>query len=187
MAWTALAILGGSALGLMGANKQAKAIENTNQANLQAQKESDRENWDRYLLTRGIDAKKGNAAVNSRLPLWANVNVVRPSSTSFRLVPKGTAPVQTRITGMTRTPTTGGSAAVGGGSSGGGGGGGSTGGGGAYSAADRSLDYQPPGMDYSYYNTVNNPVMYTPETYNWADAGDPNAGLEPWQLVVKQR
>ena len=49
------------------ANKAALAEQSANW------KEQQKENWRRYMLSRGIDTANGGRAVNTRLPLWATV------------------------------------------------------------------------------------------------------------------
>jgi hypothetical protein len=74
----------GAGVNMHGANKQAKATSAANSANLASQQESERQNWIRYLMTRGItptaDTRTGEVpgavpggAMNTKLPLWANV------------------------------------------------------------------------------------------------------------------
>lgn len=82
MSWIAAgtAILGTGA-SLYGANKQAKANSAAQASNERQQAEQNRLAWANYLMTRGIDpagAQTGvvpssGRAINSRLPLWANV------------------------------------------------------------------------------------------------------------------
>ena len=49
------------------ANKAALAEQSANW------KEQQKENWRRYMLSRGIDTANGGRAVNTQLPLWATV------------------------------------------------------------------------------------------------------------------
>ena len=87
MAWiaggTAIAGLGAS---FYGANKQAQANRDANNANIAAEKESERQNWLRFLMTRGISPAANTVtgeipgavpggALNTKLPLWAKVIV----------------------------------------------------------------------------------------------------------------
>ncbi|MCW5548882.1 MAG: hypothetical protein KIT44_07950 [Opitutaceae bacterium] len=137
MAWVAAAMLGGSLLSYSGAKKQAAADERTAAANRAAHEASEKANWDRYLFTRGVDPNNGNRAVNAKLPLWANVDVTRPSASVFRLVPAGSKAPATAMRGLTRTaaPVAGGTQfPAGAGSSGGGG-----------PAAQPQLSWMPPG------------------------------------------
>lgn len=106
MAWvkgaTAVAGIGAS---LYGANKQSQDTRAANEANIAAQKESERQNWLRYLLTRGVQADPSTAsgavptsyrAVNTKLPLWANV--VTPQSAAPGAAPQaGGVPQLVRI------------------------------------------------------------------------------------------
>jgi|688.fasta_scaffold2827749_1 hypothetical protein len=81
------AVIGGG-ITLIGANKQAKADAAARAENSAAQAESERQNWVRYLMTRGItpsaDTQTGvvpgatpGAPINTKLPVWAKV--VTPS------------------------------------------------------------------------------------------------------------
>lgn len=84
MAWVAVgtAVLG-AGTSLYGANKQAHDQRAANDANRAAVDSSDRYAWNNYLMQRGVYG--GNAptgtipgaqpggAVNTRLPLWANL------------------------------------------------------------------------------------------------------------------
>jgi len=74
----------GAGTAAYGANKQAKANAAAQDANIAAQKEAERQNWLRYLMQRGIvpdsNTQTGEVpgmvaggAMNTRLPLWANV------------------------------------------------------------------------------------------------------------------
>lgn len=82
MAWVAIgtAVLGAGA-SIYGANKQSKSQGDANAANRAAIEQADRSAWNNYLMQRGLygaNAASGvipdNArAVNTRLPLWANV------------------------------------------------------------------------------------------------------------------
>lgn len=82
MSWVAAAVgVAGIGAGLYGANKQAKANKAAQQENARQQAEQNRIQWANYLMTRGLDpagAKAGEIpangrAINSRLPLYANV------------------------------------------------------------------------------------------------------------------
>lgn len=104
MAWIAVgtAVVGGIA-SVAGENAQAGAISDAADKNAAAQRDQNNAAWSNYLMTRGI-APTGQVtagvlptagsynAVNSRLPLWANVT---SSNGPQRWVKKGTAaPVQ---------------------------------------------------------------------------------------------
>lgn len=103
----------GAATNLIGANKQAGAIEDANNANLAAQAGQNQNAWNNYLLTRGIygggntptsQIPTNPTAVNAKLPLWATVNVsngpkrwvktgtVAPATTLALSAPMGTPP-----------------------------------------------------------------------------------------------
>lgn len=82
------AALAGAGIALHGANKQAKDNAAARADNAAAQAESERQNWVRYLMTRGVapsaDAQTGvvpgatpGAPINTKLPVWAKV--VTPS------------------------------------------------------------------------------------------------------------
>lgn len=88
--WAAVVVGGstliGTGLSMYGANKQAQDTRHTQDLNMAAQKESERQNWLRYLNTRGINAAPGTqtgelpgfapgAALNTRLPLWATLTL----------------------------------------------------------------------------------------------------------------
>lgn len=77
------AVIGGG-VAMYGANKQSKDNAAARDMNLAAQQESERQNWLRYLMTRGInpgpDTRTGEipgatpgGAVNTKLPLWMTV------------------------------------------------------------------------------------------------------------------
>lgn len=74
----------GAGTTLYGANKQAKAISSANASNQEAVDKQNQSDWNNYLLQRGIytggSATTGSiptnaTAVNTRMPLWASVNV----------------------------------------------------------------------------------------------------------------
>ena len=84
MAWVAIgtAVLGAGA-SIYGANKQSKSQGETNAANRAAIEQADRGAWNTYLMQRGlyggnaptgtIPGMQPGGAVNTRLPLWANI------------------------------------------------------------------------------------------------------------------
>ena len=89
--WIAGAVVGtgliGAGASIYGANKTSKAIDKQTAANSAAQAEANKVGWTNYLLTRGIqpvgDVTTGEMpnsykAVNTRLPVWANVTRARP-------------------------------------------------------------------------------------------------------------
>lgn len=74
----------GTGVSMIGANKQAKDAAHAQDQNLAAQAESERQNWLRYLMTRGVnpgaDVRTGQvpgyapgAVMNTKLPLWMRV------------------------------------------------------------------------------------------------------------------
>lgn len=85
VAWIGAGIAAvGLVTNVVGANKQASAISDANAANQSAQAQQNSGAWGNYLLTRGIapttpptpgviPSAGQYTAVNSRLPLWANV------------------------------------------------------------------------------------------------------------------
>ncbi len=87
MPWIPLAVsaAGMIASGIAG-NKQSKADAHARDLNYQAEQEAERQNWARWLASRGIapgpDIQTGvipntvsGQVINSKLPLWMNVNV----------------------------------------------------------------------------------------------------------------
>jgi hypothetical protein len=99
--WVAVAIGGSAVLGagvsMYGANKQSKAMQDAQNKNAELQTQQNNSAWQGYLMSRGLDpmgATSGNIpsggrALNTKLPLWATVNLNR----------SGTVP---KITGMSR-------------------------------------------------------------------------------------
>ena len=97
--WAAIVVgVVGVGAGLYGANKQSKDSAGARDMNLGAQQESERQNWMRYLMTRGITPSEqtqtgvvpGHApggAINTKLPLWARVVVPNTPQTPNRNVP----------------------------------------------------------------------------------------------------
>lgn len=103
---------------LYGANKQAKANQSAQNANIAQQDKQNDAAWTAWLMSKGVQptssvtygtmpAAGASKAVNTRLPLWANVNFSTSSpGTSgggIRLVKKG-APRTTGITGLAPVP-----------------------------------------------------------------------------------
>ncbi len=103
--WVAVAV-GGSALigagaAAYGANKQAQSVKDTNAANQSSVAAANANDWNNYLLQRGVNAG-GTAApgqipsnavpTNTRLPLWMNVQQNAPSATAPLFIKKGAAP-----------------------------------------------------------------------------------------------
>jgi hypothetical protein len=111
--WVAVAIVGGALIGggatLIGANKQASANTANNNANIAVNDATNQSNWNNYLVTRGL-ATNGQTptgtipgttgAVNTKLPLWANV---QSSNGPSQWVKSGTAPNRTNV-GITGAP-----------------------------------------------------------------------------------
>lgn len=97
--WVAVAIGGSAVLGagvtMVGANKQSKAIKDAQNKNAELQTQQNNSAWQSYLMSRGLDpmgATAGNIptggrALNTKLPLWAMVNLDRtgasPKITGF--------------------------------------------------------------------------------------------------------
>jgi hypothetical protein len=86
MAWVAVGTAAlGAGTALYGANKQSQDQRSANDSNRAAIEAADRNAWNNYLMQRGIYG--GNAAtgtipgmqpggaVNTRLPLWANLRM----------------------------------------------------------------------------------------------------------------
>lgn len=81
--WGAAALIVGTGVSMIGANSQGKADAHAQDLNQQAAAETERQNWVKYLQTRGVyapDAASGTIpgrtagqAMNTRLPLWMNV------------------------------------------------------------------------------------------------------------------
>lgn len=87
MMWVGIGSAGAGLLsGLYGANKQSQSDAATRALNYAAQQEAERQNWARYLATRGIapgpEVQTGvipgtvtGQAINTKLPLWMKVSV----------------------------------------------------------------------------------------------------------------
>jgi hypothetical protein len=83
--WGAIAVgVIGAGASLYGANKQSKSQAATNASNQASVDKSDQNAWINYLLTRGVAVDPNTPtgtiptsgrAVNTRLPLWANMTV----------------------------------------------------------------------------------------------------------------
>ena len=115
----AAALIGGGTT-LIGANEQSKATAAANTANQDEQAGINQTAWDNYLLARGLNTganpaptgtvpTSGATAANTKLPLWANVNV---SGTPTQWTKTGTAPAPNNPTltlagaiGSPSTPT----------------------------------------------------------------------------------
>lgn len=110
--WVAVAIGGSAVLGagvsMIGANKQSKAIKDAQNQNAELQGEQNNSAWQAYLMSRGLDpmgATAGNMpsgvrAINSKLPLWATVNMKVPGAQSTWRKKGSTATANT----LARTP-----------------------------------------------------------------------------------
>lgn len=108
--------LAGVGLSLYGMNKQSKDNQAALNANIAAQNRQNNQAWTNWLMTRGVQSStplvagemptpENSKAVNTRLPLWANVTygsgvAGQPATSGIRLVKKG-APVRSGITGFT--------------------------------------------------------------------------------------
>lgn len=86
--WVAVAVIAAGAIGagatIYGANKQASSSAAANEANKTAVEQANDQSWTNYLLSRGLSTGSvipagtmptGGQAVNTRLPLWATVDV----------------------------------------------------------------------------------------------------------------
>lgn len=103
MAWVAVGTAAlGAGTALYGANKQAKTQAASDASNRAAIEQADRGAWNTYLMQRGVygaNAPTGTipgmqpgGAVNTRLPLWATVNM-QSNPGPLRVVRRGsTAP-----------------------------------------------------------------------------------------------
>ncbi len=97
MMWTAIGTAAvGAGVSLYGANKQGQIAKDTNAANQANIDRSNNQEWNNYLLQRGVNtggtAPYGtiptNApAVNTRLPLWANINLPPAPNAQMSPVP----------------------------------------------------------------------------------------------------
>lgn len=114
IAAVAVAGVAGAGASIYGADKQASAQSDANAANTAAVASQNQENWNNYLLTRGVqgnDAATGTIptgapAVNAKLPLWANVNISNGVPSGNKWVKAGTPTPQTNFT-LSGTPGTG--------------------------------------------------------------------------------
>lgn len=97
-----IAAAAGIGASLYGANKQSKAQDAANAANTAAVKESDLNQWKSYLMQRGLNpagvtqfgqVPTNAPAMNTKLPLWANMTFTTPRA------PAGTSMVR-RKTGV---------------------------------------------------------------------------------------
>lgn len=85
---------------IYGANKQSKDNKAANAQNAESQAEQNRIAWANYLMTRGVNpagAATGQLpsnpqAINSRLPLWANVQRQGTASRGFRIPGRNAGP-----------------------------------------------------------------------------------------------
>lgn len=92
--WAAIVVgVAGVGTSLYGANKQNKAQQAAVAQNNASQDKNNASAWASYLLSRGVNPNGvatgeipiNPTAVNSRLPLWANVQRTRGASPGFRL------------------------------------------------------------------------------------------------------
>lgn len=108
--WVAAAVAGsavlGAGVGLYGANRQSQDNARAQEQNAQLQREQNNAAWVNWLMTRGIQptgkVETGQVpqagqytAVNTRLPLWATINV-QSSPGPLKVVRRGT-PAQTPV------------------------------------------------------------------------------------------
>lgn len=100
MMWVGIstAVLGTGAQ-LYGANKQAKAVEAANKQNAELQAQQNQSAWNAYLMSRGVNpngAATGSIptnpqAINTKLPLWANVTRTNGASPRLAMSPPAAA------------------------------------------------------------------------------------------------
>lgn len=97
MSWVAVAVGGAAVIGagvsLYGINQQANENASAQAANQAAQATQNQESWNNYLMERGLNANgsaptgviptTGTTAVNTKLPLWANVSLGSNTSPAF--------------------------------------------------------------------------------------------------------
>lgn len=99
---TAVAAVSGVGASIYGANKNAKAIKSTNDANIAAQKEADALNYRRWLETQGVG--ENGQAINTWLPRYATVNRAFGAPKKFRRIGTGPAMTATPQPTVTDTP-----------------------------------------------------------------------------------
>lgn len=105
MSWVAAAVAAvGVGTSLYGASQQRKANSQAQDQNARLQEQQNTSQWTNWLMSRGVAPTspvapgvmptEGNySAVNTRLPLWATVNL-QPQPGGLRVVRRGTpAPV----------------------------------------------------------------------------------------------
>lgn len=111
------ALVVGAAGTLYSSNAQKKASQAATNANVSSQDKVNDSAWTAWLMSKGIQPTTpvsagtiptaGNySAINTKLPIWANVNYgtsVPGSNGGIRLVKKG-SPTTTGITGFAKTP-----------------------------------------------------------------------------------
>lgn len=90
--WVATAVAGSAVLGagvsMYGANKQSKDNRAAQDQNAQLQREQNNSAWQSYLMARGLNPMgaaagtipQGAPALNTKLPLWANVRLTSGAS-----------------------------------------------------------------------------------------------------------
>lgn len=88
---TGIVGVGGIAANLYGQNKQAQAQRDANAANSASIANSDLNSWKAYLMQRGLnpvgvttfgEIPTNAAPMNTKLPLWANVNIPQAGAKS---------------------------------------------------------------------------------------------------------
>lgn len=79
MTWAGTAVaVAGLGASMYGANKSAKATAKANAQNIAANQESDRLNFQQWLMSRGIGTN--GQPVNTKLPFWMGARVRYPSA-----------------------------------------------------------------------------------------------------------
>ncbi len=114
MPWIPLALAAaGTVAGVVGANKQAKAVSAANATNDARLAQQDQSAWNAYLLSRGVNPAgsttgqlPANAeAVNFKLPLYAKANFTVPGAQKTWRKKGSTIPVGTLARGTTSFQT----------------------------------------------------------------------------------
>ncbi len=92
MSWVAVAVSAvGVGTSLYGANKQAQSQKDANAANAASVANSDLNSWRAYLMQRGLnpagvttfgEIPTNAAPMNTKLPLWANINIPQAGAKS---------------------------------------------------------------------------------------------------------
>lgn len=99
MSWVAAAVIGSAAIGAgvsaYGANRQSQDNRAAQDQNARLQQQQNDASWTNWLMTRGVAPASGTSftagtlpgpgqtrAVNTRLPLWANINLPTAAPTA---------------------------------------------------------------------------------------------------------